>query len=275
MRTPHYLIFLGCGGATVLLAISVSIAQIGQPRQLDVPKTPLAIPAVGTDAPDGKLTDKVGIFPPGFSEQASLMLRQYEIDNGLGMVQMLTYRGYQIIVPASLTTNIETTKREIDGLIAAQADRVPSKQQQNADKSEIQRLFGVDVSATYNQSLGAYVDNRGYQYKLINGVVVSKSVGVTDELRRKWLESHPHFNDGNHSGAALETLPDSALKNRAEEILNKTSSPIESVIQRLQQADWPKGKLQTAFDFGSVKVLVDRTSGEIIAYSNAIRQEGR
>lgn len=257
--------------AAVVMAVGAALAQSDAAADRDkIERAEKS--AAARSAPDQKLTSRIGIFPPGFGEQAEQAKADYELEYGLGGAETVEYRGYTIIVPPAMTQSLDEAKAEVDEQLASQSRATPTQARQRKDRAEIRRLFGTDGEISYDPPAGAYADGRGYQYKVVNGVVVAKQIGVSDEIRGRWLETHPGASEGESTAEQAATLlTDEEVRGLADALAVRALPAGGASEARARSVGLAKGRLRAAFDYGEVKILVDRVSGEIVHYSRESR----
>jgi hypothetical protein len=263
MQRTTKTIFVAFGLLLLLSTIVAVLAQIRPPNQIDISQTEKA--AASIQASD-RLVDQIGIFPPGYEEQSSLMVQEYEKVYGSTNTKVIEYQGYVLIVPPSKESFILDAQHTVDAQIAEQKAHTPSNSQQKKDRAVIRKTLGTE-GITYDSLIGAYVDGDGYQYVLSNGILVNKSVGVTDSLRNEWERRHV-------LSSAIEMnsqlLTDEQTKSIAEEVVRRSYSDAREPSLQKQLPTQTKDR-RMALDYGDVRVLIDRATGEIIHFSRDIR----
>jgi hypothetical protein len=252
------------GLLTLLSTMAVAIIQIDARNQTDESQREKAVASL--ISPNQRLVDQIGIFPPGYEEQFLLMLEEYGQAHGSGNTRVVEYQGYRLIVPSSKESLIADAQRNIDEQLAAQKAHTPSDLQQKKDKAVIRRAWGT-AEVKYDPLIGAYIDDDGYQYVFSDGTLVSKSVGVTDALRKRWEERHLLSNavDMNSpllSEAKVRGIADSAFKRTYPDWQE------DDVTRPVRAKNWDR---RMALDYGDVKILIDRSNGEIVHFSKIAR----
>lgn len=216
-----------------------------------------------------RAVDLVGIFAPGFETELASAKTGYEKEYGAGNFQVIDYKGFTLLVPPTKTgDDIARAKQEVDTQIASQKNKTPSAGLQNSQIAKIREVFGTSGSIVYDSFLGAYTDEKGFQYNFENGELVNKQVGVTSSLAAKWAKAYPYL-------AGDAQVPSSVLSE------DQAKTGTDKVIEKAFDADQAKTLKQsvkfTAFDgvrlgivYGGnyeVKMMVDRVTGDIIHYS--------
>lgn len=252
-------------GLAVCLAVGIGITYASQAltKQDEVAIKQAMKPEVPVG---GRMVDMVGVFPPQFESDADAQIKAYDKEYGKDNVQVLSYKGYTLIVPPGKTTEADKVEQRIDANIKSQQLATPQEGIQQRDIGRIKEVFGTQEAVSYDATIGAYVDESGNQYNFVQGQLVNKQVGVTSVLQQKWEKKYPHLND---SSAAQTVITDEQAKDKASKLLDKLFS--------VEQADKLKAKVEatsiddklTGIVYGDneASVLVDKVTGDIIAYS--------
>lgn len=271
MRNIRYPVLFSIGSSLVLLAVVVGAAQntsvFSDEKQSKVEKAAIA----DLSQTDERMVSRIGVFPPGFDEQAQAMIQEYEKEYGEGNVQTINYQGYLLIVPPTKAHLLYEVQQDIDRQIVSQKEHTPSGAQQKKDKSAIRRFFGTQGSLIFNPTMGVYADEQGYQYVLHDGVIVSKSIGVTDSLRRKWEETHPLLKTPVPATVGTSLLTEEQASRLADSIIEKVRSTDLDSAPREREKNVSRLGTTMGFDYGKVKILIDRNSGEVIHFSRDSR----
>lgn len=271
MRKTRYPALFSIGSLLVFLVVVVGAAQntsvFSDEKQSKVEKAAI----IDLSQADERMVSRIGVFPPGFNEQTQLMLQEYEKEYGAGNVQTIDYQGYTLIVPPTKAHLLYEVQQDIDRQIASQKEHIPSGAQQKKDKAAIRRLFGTQGSLIFNPTMGVYADEQGYQYVLHDGIIVSKSVGVTDSLRRKWEAAHPLLKTPAPATASSSLLTEEQAGRLADSIIENVRSTDPDSAPREREKNVYRLGTTIGFDYGKVKILIDRNSGEAIHFSRDSR----
>jgi len=274
MRNTKYPLLLGIGSLLVLLVVAVGSAQ--NTAVVSDEKQSKAEKAAVTDSSQAseRMVSRIGVFPPGFDEQARAMFQEYEKEYGEGNVQTINHQGYLLIVPPTKAHLLYEVQQDVDRQIVSQKEHTPAVAQQKKEKAAIRRLFGAQGPLSFNPTMGVYADERGYQYVLHDGVIVSKSIGVTDSLRRRWEETHPVLKTPVPATAGASLLTEEQAGRLADSIVENVRTTDPDSALRVRERKAHRLGTTTGFDYGEVKILVDRKSGEVIHFSRDSREAG-
>lgn len=213
-----------------------------------------------------RMVDLIGIFPPQFESSVNLHLSTYEKEYGKENVQVLTYRGYTLIVPPTKTNeDLEEVKKEIDGSIESQQKAVPLSNTQEQNIEKIREVFGVQGKIAYDPTIGAYTDEKGYQYNFYKGELVNKQVGITPALQQQWANYYPYL-----MGLSIEkpVITEDQAKEKANKVVEKLFSVEQSdkFKTSIQTVSADEYRLGIVYGDNEVRVLVDKVRGDIIYY---------
>ncbi|HEX8399680.1 MAG TPA: hypothetical protein VF644_19765 [Pyrinomonadaceae bacterium] len=250
-------------GVFAVVAINRVTAQRNQVNE--VQNTVESAKADKEKSDENEIVQRIGIFPPGFEAEIPQVLATYENYWGVGRTETRNYKGYSLIVPPSGETLLVAAEREVDSIIDSQKYHIPSLKQQRADRNAISTLFGTDDQIKYNEFVGKYTDTNGYQYVVEDGIVISKSIGVTPDLQNKWLIRVAQLEKP--SGL----LADTNIQNLADEIVHRVASKgskLHSVGKIVASTDQ-----QIALDYGNIQLLIDRSTGEIINFNHYLNNK--
>jgi hypothetical protein len=251
-------------GLAVCLAVGIGITYASQAltKQDEVALKQAMKPEV----PAGeRMVDMVGVFPPQFESDADAQIKAYDKEFGKDNVQVLNYQAYTIIVPPGKTAEADKAKQRIDANIKSQQSAIPQQGIQQRDIDRIKEVFGTQ-DASYDSTIGAYVDESGNQYNFVKGELVNKQVGATPALQQKWEKKYPHLNG---SSVAQAVVTEEQAEDKAGKLLDKLFS-VERAgeLKTKVEATLIDDKL-TGIVYGDneASFLVDKVTGDIIAYS--------
>jgi len=220
------------------------------------------------DTPIGeRAIDMIGVFPPQFEDDAAYHLAMYEKEYGQEAVQFITYNGYTLIIPPNkISDEINKVKDDIDHNIQSRQKETPSLDIQAKNISEIRDVFGVQENIVYDFIIGAYVDDRGYQYNFYNDTLVSKQIGITSTLQQKWKESYPYLVDLSITKSSI--ISEEEVKAGANAIITKLfDGDKASKLKTEVKLSFIDGyRVLIIYGDNEVRFLVDKASGDIIYY---------
>jgi hypothetical protein len=252
-------------GLAVCLAVGIGITYASQvlTKQDEVALKQAMKPEV----PAGeRMVDMVGVFPPQFESDADAQIKAYDKEYGKDNVQVLSYKGYTLIIPPGKTAEVDKAKQRIDGNIKSQQSATPQESIQQRDVDRIKEVFGTQDTVSYDATIGAYVDESGNQYNFVQGQLVNKQVGVTSALQQKWEKKYPHLNG---SSTTQAVVTEEQAKDKAGKLLDKLfsverASELKTKVEVTSIDDKLTG---IVYGDNEASVLVDKVTGDIIAYS--------
>ncbi len=222
------------------------------------------------EVPVGERTvDMIGIFPPQFEESANSYLVMYEKEYGRGVTQVVAYKGYTLLVPPNQKGEVEKVKADIDHNLESQQKATPSSDVQSQDIQKIRDVFGVKESISYDPVIGAYVDERGFQYNFYQNELVNKQEGITPVLRQKWEERYPYLATSETIAQTVSSvITESQAKAIAGEVVTRLfnaskASELKSHVEMNPIDDY---RLLVVYGDNEVNILLDKVSGDIIYY---------
>lgn len=213
--------------------------------------------------------DMIGIFPPQFEESANSYLAMYENEYGKEVTQVIAYKGYTLLVPPSKTTEVEKVKADIDHNLESQQKATPSSGVQNQNIQKIREVFGVQEKIAYDSNIGAYVDERGFQYNFYKNELVNRQEGITPVLRHQWEGHYPYLAGSEAATRAINSaITDERAKLIAGEVVAKLfdankANELKSKVETSSVDDY---RLLVVYGDNEARVLLDKVSGDIIYY---------
>lgn len=217
-----------------------------------------------------RAVDLVGIFPPGFNADVSAAKADYEKEYGTGKFQVVSYKGYTIIVPPSKSDkDLADAEKSVDTQIASAQSDTPSAAVQASQIATIRDVFGTTGDIAYNPFMGAYTDSKGFQYNFYHGELMGKQVGVTNALADEFYSAYPYFKEGSvPAGSAV--LSEAQAKGGADKVVAKALGvKASSVMAKASFLPLGGPRLGITYGDNEVQVLVDTVSGDIIHYSKS------
>lgn len=210
--------------------------------------------------------DMIGIFAPQFQENVSSYLAMYEKEYGKGITRVVAYKGYTLLIPPNKSEDeVEKIKAGIDSTLQSQEKATPSSDVQNQDIKKIRDVFGVKENIAYDSNIGAYVDERGFQYNFHQNQLVNKQEGVTPGLQQKFEKHYPHL-AGSGSGNAPALAEDRA-KAIAEGVIAKIfGADKTNALKSKAEISSDDNRLLIVYGDNEVRLLLDKVSGDIIYY---------
>lgn len=255
-------------GLAITLCLIVGVGATYATRQLTKQEEMALKQQMKPEVPVGqRAVDMIGIFPPQFEESANSHLAMYEKEYGKGNVQIITYQGYTLIVPPNKTNSedIEKVKTDIDRNVQTQQQVTPSSDIQDQDIKKIKEVFGVQENITYNSIIGAYVDERGYQYNFYKGELVNKQVGITPGLQQQWKEHYPYL-----AGLVTEksVVTEDQARTSADGVIAKLfdADKVNELKSKAETMSVDDYRLLIVYGDNEVRFLLDKVSGDIIYY---------
>lgn len=220
------------------------------------------------DAVGDRAVDLVGIFPPGFDTDVASAKTDYEKEYGAGKFQVVDYKGYTIFVPPSKSSkDLADAEKNVDTQIASAQNDTPSAAVQASQIAKIREVFGTAGDIAYNSFMGAYTDDKGFQYNFYHGELMGKQVGVTNILAAKFASAYPQFKEGAVPAGAT-TLTEAQAKASADKVVAKVlGTNAGSVMAKASILPLGGPRLGITYGDNEVQVLVDTVSGDIIHYS--------
>jgi hypothetical protein len=254
-------------GAMALALAGIGTVKALQLKKADEVQLKLAMKPV---VPVGDRTvDLIGIFPPGFDTEVASAKADYEKEYGAGNFQVVSYKGYTIIVPPAKNGELAKSERDVDTQIASAQSDAPSASLQASQIAQIRNVFGTAGDIAYNPFMGAYTDEKGFQYNFYQGELVGKQVGVTSSLAAKFDSAYPHFKEGAVPAGAA-TLTEAQAKAGADKVVSKAlGAKAASVMAKAGFLPLSGPRLGITYGDNEVEVLVDTVSGDIIHYSRS------
>ena len=254
-------------GALTLALAGVGTVKALQLKKADETRLKQAMKPV---VPVGERTvDLIGIFPPGFDTEVSSAKADYEKEYGTGNFQVVNYKGYTIIVPPAKSGELAKSEQDVDTQIASAQNDTPSTSLQASQIAEIRNVFGTAGEVAYNPLMGAYTDEKGFQYNFYKGELMGKQVGVTSSLAAKFDSAYPYFNEGAvPAGAAPPT--EAQAKTQADKVVAKAlGSNAGTVMAKAGFLPLSGPRLGITYGDNEVQVLVDTVSGDVIHFSRS------
>lgn len=262
----HYKAALFVGALTLVLA-GVGTVKALQLRKADETQLKQAMKPV---VPVGEReVDLIGIFPPGFDTEAAAAKADYEKEYGAGNFQAVSYKGYTILVPPAKSGELAKSEQDVDTQIASAQNDAPSASLQASQIAEIRSVFGTAGDVVYNPLMGAYTDEKGFQYNFYKGELMGKQVGVTSSLAEKFDSAYPYFKEG-AMPAGVTALTEAQAKTRADKVVTKAlGSNAAAVMAKAGFLPLSGPRLGITYGDNEVQVLVDTVSGDVIHYSRS------
>lgn len=255
-------------GAMALALAGVGTVKAIQLRQSD--EIQMSKQTMKPVVPDGERTvDLVGIFPPGFDTEVASAKADYAKEYGPGNFQVVSYKGYTLIVPPSKSGELAKSEQDIDTQIASAQSDTPSASLQASQIAKIREVFGTTGGISYNTFMGAYTDEKGFQYNFYKGELVGKQVGVTNALAEKFASAYPHFKEG-AVPAGVTALSQTQAKSKADQVVAKAlGTRASTVMAKTSFLELGGPRLGISYGDNEVQVLVDTVTGDIIHYSKS------
>ncbi len=215
-----------------------------------------------------RTVDLIGIFPPGFDAEVSSAKTDYEKEYGAGKFQVVDYKGYTLVVPPSKSgKDLADSEKDVDTQIASAQSDTPTAAVQASQIATIRNVFGTAGDIAYNSFMGAYTDDKGFQYNFYHGELMGKQVGVTNSLAAKFESAYPQFKEGAVPAGAT-TLTEAQAKASADKVVAKAlGTGASSVMAKASVLPLGGPRLGITYGDNEVQVLVDTVSGDIIHYS--------
>lgn len=215
--------------------------------------------------------DLIGIYPPGFETDLASASAAYGKEYGAGNYQIVGYKGYTLVVPPSKSgKELDEAKQDVDAQIASAQDNTPAASMQAGQIAKIREVFGTTGNIVYNTFMGAYTDEKGFQYNFYKGELMGKQVGVTNALAEKFNSAYPHFKEG-AAPAGVTALSQVQARVKADAALEKAFGPERASSLQAKVEFLPLGGPRLGITYGDseVQMLVDTVSGDIIHYSRS------
>lgn len=213
--------------------------------------------------------DLIGIYPPGFETDLVKAQANYEKEFGVENFQSISYKGYTLLVPPTKNAEaLEEVKRDIDSQIASAQGNAPSTEVQAAQIGQIREVFGTAGNITYNSFMGAYTDEKGFQYNFYKDELMGKQVGVTNSLAEKFNSAYPHFKNGTVPAGA-KALVQAQARMKTDVVIEKAFGPERagSLKTKVEFLPLEGPRLGVTYGDNEVQMLVDTVTGDIIHYS--------
>jgi hypothetical protein len=217
--------------------------------------------------PAGERTvDLIGTFAPGFEKELEQAKAQYVKEYGEGNFQVIGYHGYTLLVPFAKAEKIADVKAKIDVVIASHDKSVPSASIEASQIAKIREVFDIKGAIAYNSVIGAYTDDKGFQYNFTDGELVNKQVGITGALQTKFEQSYPHLKPGVASNAAITN---EEAKNASDRIIDKAfgADRANELKANVRFEDLEGARVGIVYGDLEVQMLVDKVTGDVIHYS--------
>lgn len=257
--------------ALVALAITVCFVAVGTgatyaARQLTKQEEIALKHQMKPEVPVGERSvDMIGIFPPEFEDSVNSYLAMYEKEYGNGITQVITYKGYTLLVPPGKVGEVEKVKAEIDGNLQSQQKATPSVDVQNQNIQQIRDVFGVQENIAYDSNVGAYVDERGFQYNFYKNDLVNKQEGITPGLQQKFEKHYPSLTDSGAGNAPV--LAEDKAKATAEKVIAKLFDTNKAnALKSKAEISSNDNRMLVVYGDNEVRFLLDKVSGDIIYY---------
>lgn len=215
-------------------------------------------------------TSMVGIFAPGFEKELAEAKALYAKEYGEGNFQVLTQNGYTLLVPPGMNPDaITDAKAQIESDASAAANNAPNAAIQASQIAKIRDVFGTDGAITYQAALGAYTDEKGFQYNFKDGDLIGKQIGITSALNIKFEKAYPHLAPGVPRTANISS---EQARANADQAVNKLFGLDRAAILMASVKSDDFGDARMVFVYGNneVNVLVDQVTGDIINLNIAI-----
>jgi hypothetical protein len=258
-----YIIFgAGIFAALTLITVGTVWAKGGMDEKSQKANSQVEIP-VGE-----RFVDRIGIVPPGFDDELQSELLQFQKNYENQTITTLDYMGYKLIIPPAKNNEaeIQIVKNKIDEDIKNQDANIPAKSQQDNEINKIRSVFNVEGSLVYNNVLGAYTDEKGFQYNFENGELVSKIVSVMPSVAKSFAVNYPYLKE---NGSAQVKFSDDAAFQVSDPIIEKlyNSDKVQSLKETKKIIPMDQYRVGVVYGDNDVNVLFDKVSGDIISYS--------
>ena len=210
--------------------------------------------------------DLIGIFAPGFITELANAKTEYDQEYGGGNYKVIGYEGYTLIVPPTKTENIAKAKARVDAIIANEKSSTPTADIKASQIAQIHDVFGVEGVIVYNAAIGAYTDEKGFQYNFSNGELVNKQVGINSSLQTLFAQAYPHLQSTVINTAVITS---EQAKVVSDKILDKLFdvSHASSLKNNVKYVDLGNSRVGITYGDMEVQMLVDKATGDVIHYS--------
>lgn len=210
--------------------------------------------------------EMIGIFAPGFEVEVVEAKARYTKEYGEGKVSVVDYQGYTLIVPPGKESEVSRVKEKVVTIINDQYNRTPSKNIEDIQISKIRAIFDVIGGIVYNSAIGAFTDEKGFQYNFVDGELVNKQVGITSALQAKFNKAYPHLNPETKRTAVISY---EEVRRNTDKIIDKSFSVDRAVYlkSKVQRLDLDDARIGIIYGETEVQIMVDQVTGDIIHYS--------
>lgn len=210
--------------------------------------------------------DRIGIFAPGLELESQESAVLYTKEYGEGNFQVAVYKGYTLIIPPGKIARLDSVKEQVDAQVFAQERGTPSSYLKISQISQIRDVFEVKGVITYNAAMGAYTDDKGFQYNFADGELVNKQVGANGVLHAKFEQAYPHFKPG---VARTATVSNEQAKAITDRIISKLFSAdrVNRLKTAIRYENFGEARLGIIYGDKEVQILVDQVTGDVIHYS--------
>lgn len=216
-----------------------------------------------------KSTELVGIFAPGFEVELSEAMTQYAKEYGEGNFQTLEYNGYILLIPPLASTDgLADAKAQVDNAVLGQKSNMPDATARTLQIAKIREVFGVEGALLYDTVLGAYTDEKGFQYNFENGSLVSKQIGITSILNAKFEQAYPHFKP---SVVRVATISSEQAQLKADRVIGKlfASDRVDSLKANVRRIDFGDARVGLVYGSKEIYILIDQVTGDVINFNKA------
>lgn len=211
--------------------------------------------------------DAVGIFAPGFTNEAEMAAVNYQEVYGSGNVQLLDYKGFTLVIPPTKSlADVALAKSEVDMQITANENKIPSAETQEKQIEKIRSVFDVVGLISFDSFLGAYTDEYGFQYNFWEDELINKQIGATSTLASRFANKHPHLIENRRVGALMSIQE---IRRRADLVIRQLfpSSKAVELSQKVAISQIDALRIGLTYGDNEVQVLFDTFTGTIIHYS--------
>jgi hypothetical protein len=260
LKSKYFLLVIGILGVFVIgVGTAQAIRSLTKDEQIQI-KQEMKLEDTG------KFTDRIGVFAPGFESEAQEAVAEYVKEYGEGNFKVVTYKGHTLIVPPGRAGELSSIEEQVDAQMSAQESSTPPSKLQTIQIAMIKDVFGVKGTVTYNAAMGAYTDDKGFQYNFSDGGLVNKQVGANDVLQAKFEQAYPHFKAGVERAA---TITNERARNVTDQIISKlfSTSQSESLKANVKYEDLGEVRLGIVYGNREAQFLVDLVTGDVIHYS--------
>ena len=212
--------------------------------------------------------DLIGVFAPGFVTELTDAKTEYTKEYGDGNFQILEYNGYTFLIPPGKLEKLADVKEKIDTLVADNNKKIPSDGTEAKQIAKIRQVFGTQGEIAYDITIGAYTDEKGFQYNFSDGELINKQVGINSSLQTKFEQAYPKLKQG---VVNARVITNEQAKSEADQIIDKvfTEDIADSLKKSANYVDLGNARVGIVYGNMEAQVLVDQATGDIINFNKA------